>query len=147
MPEAVSPDLDDHICCRIWRTALGDRAGCGIGNAPSSRYFDRRRFGRQPGSYFVYHTGGLLVSRSASPLGAAAMASTVSRLIHKRLAKGRGMKRIAVSSAGLLTLLIACTVGPDYRRPSAPVPTAYKELAGWKPATPMDGIERGPWWS
>jgi len=75
------------------------------------------------------------------------MASTVSRLIHKRLAKGRGMKRIAVSSAGLLTLLIACTVGPDYRRPSAPVPTAYKELAGWKPATPMDGIERGPWWS
>jgi NodT family efflux transporter outer membrane factor (OMF) lipoprotein len=38
-------------------------------------------------------------------------------------------------------------VGPDYQRPDAPVPIAYKELAGWKPATPLDDINRGAWWS
>jgi NodT family efflux transporter outer membrane factor (OMF) lipoprotein len=38
-------------------------------------------------------------------------------------------------------------VGPDYKRPDAPVPVTYKELAGWKPATPLDSIDRGTWWS
>ena len=41
----------------------------------------------------------------------------------------------------------ACTVGPDYRRPEAIVPVRYKEDAGWKPAQPADGIDRGAWWS
>jgi NodT family efflux transporter outer membrane factor (OMF) lipoprotein len=41
----------------------------------------------------------------------------------------------------------ACSVGPDYLRPSAPEPVAYKELKGWKRATPRDDIDRGPWWS
>lgn len=50
----------------------------------------------------------------------------------------------AVLSLGLLP---GCTVGPDYQRPDAPVPVAFKELAGWKPATPRDGIDRGAWWS
>ena len=41
-----------------------------------------------------------------------------------------------------------CAVGPDYRQPPAPVPTAYKELAGWKIATPQEAaVARGPWWS
>jgi NodT family efflux transporter outer membrane factor (OMF) lipoprotein len=45
-------------------------------------------------------------------------------------------------------------VGPDYQRPPAPAPTAYKELppanspqAGeWAPAQPSDAIARGKWW-
>jgi hypothetical protein len=38
----------------------------------------------------------------------------------------------------------ACTVGPDYRRPDANVPTAFKEVApeGWKPGQPQDSISR-----
>jgi len=40
-----------------------------------------------------------------------------------------------------------CVVGPDYRRPPAPVPVQYKELAGWKIAAPQDSSGRGPWWS
>ena len=44
-------------------------------------------------------------------------------------------------------LLAACTVGPDYQRPAAPVPVAYKEEAGWKRARPADAIDRGAWWS
>jgi len=51
----------------------------------------------------------------------------------------------------LLTLLAvvptACSVGPDYKRPSAVVPAAYKEADGWKLAQPADGIDRGAWWS
>src|SRR5947208_1089565 len=42
--------------------------------------------------------------------------------------------------------LSACTVGPDYQRPSAPVPAQYKE-AGWKVGEPLDAIDRGAWWS
>ena len=50
--------------------------------------------------------------------------------------------------ACLAALLAAgCTVGPDYARPAAPASAAFKELAGWKPSTPRDGIDRGAWWS
>jgi NodT family efflux transporter outer membrane factor (OMF) lipoprotein len=40
-----------------------------------------------------------------------------------------------------------CMVGPDYQKQSAPVPIAYKELAGWTIAKPQDGIPRGQWWA
>jgi NodT family efflux transporter outer membrane factor (OMF) lipoprotein len=44
-------------------------------------------------------------------------------------------------------VLAACgTVGPDYQRPAVAVPHAYKEQPGWKPVTPRDTAERGPWW-
>ena len=52
----------------------------------------------------------------------------------------------AVAAAAVLT---ACTVGPDYRRPSAPVPAEYKEAQpqpGWKISQPIDVINRGAWW-
>lgn len=42
----------------------------------------------------------------------------------------------------------SCAVGPNYHRPSAPVPDAYKELPpGWKVGTPKDERDRGDWWS
>lgn len=43
-------------------------------------------------------------------------------------------------------LLVGCTVGPDYTPPKAVVSITYKELAGWKPATPRDTADRGAWW-
>ena len=43
--------------------------------------------------------------------------------------------------------LSACTVGPDYLRPEAPVSTQFKELKGWKQARPRDAIEKGNWWA
>ena len=46
-----------------------------------------------------------------------------------------------------LTSLVACTVGPDYVPPPAQVSTAYKELDGWKPATPREVASGEPWWS
>jgi NodT family efflux transporter outer membrane factor (OMF) lipoprotein len=46
-----------------------------------------------------------------------------------------------------LTVLTGCAVGPRYSRPSAPVPTDYKETPqNWKPAQPADQALRGKWW-
>jgi NodT family efflux transporter outer membrane factor (OMF) lipoprotein len=41
----------------------------------------------------------------------------------------------------------SCSVGPNYQRPSAPVPLTYKEQQDWKIAAPNDTIKRGAWWS
>ena len=49
-------------------------------------------------------------------------------------------------SALLLPWLCACTVGPDYVRPDAPVPAAFKENLAWKTAEPRDHLARGKWW-
>jgi len=46
-----------------------------------------------------------------------------------------------------LLVLAACKVGPDYFRPAAPTPPAFKEAKGWKRAEPADAKPRGPWWS
>jgi NodT family efflux transporter outer membrane factor (OMF) lipoprotein len=37
-------------------------------------------------------------------------------------------------------------VGPDYLKPNAIVPNAYKEIKGWKLATPRDDFAKGQWW-
>jgi len=47
----------------------------------------------------------------------------------------------------MLPALAACEVGPDYQRPPAETPVAYKEVPeGWKVAQPADSISRGTWW-
>jgi NodT family efflux transporter outer membrane factor (OMF) lipoprotein len=38
-------------------------------------------------------------------------------------------------------------VGPDYKRPDAPAPVAFKELAGWKVSEPTDAADKGAWWA
>jgi NodT family efflux transporter outer membrane factor (OMF) lipoprotein len=48
--------------------------------------------------------------------------------------------------AVLLATTAACSVGPDYQKPSAPTPVTFKEQAGWKPSEPKDELDRGAWW-
>jgi len=58
------------------------------------------------------------------------------------------MRRPAPRFLLLATLMLAgCTVGPDYRRPAAPLAPRYKEAAGWVPSHPADTIDRGAWWT
>jgi NodT family efflux transporter outer membrane factor (OMF) lipoprotein len=59
----------------------------------------------------------------------------------------------AIALAALLGLG-GCLVGPDYEKPGAPAPAAYKEAwrpgplePGWAPSRPNDAIDRGQWWS
>src|SRR5438045_3431922 len=50
----------------------------------------------------------------------------------------------------------ACTVGPNYKRPAAAAPPAFKEqppvnfkeaeAAGWKQSQPGDAFLKGRWW-
>jgi len=64
----------------------------------------------------------------------------------------RGVSWHLLLGAALGSLSIAgCTVGPDYVRPDAAVPVSFKEQSaplhhGWKSATPLDLLDRGPWW-
>ena len=50
--------------------------------------------------------------------------------------------------AGAILFLSACAVGPNYKRPTAPAPVAFKEQPppGWKEAQPGDGVLKGKWW-
>jgi NodT family efflux transporter outer membrane factor (OMF) lipoprotein len=42
--------------------------------------------------------------------------------------------------------LAGCMMGPDYVRPIAPAPAAFKEAEGWKVAQPQDSMPKGNWW-
>lgn len=57
----------------------------------------------------------------------------------------------AVAMAVAALAVAGCAVGPDYVRPSAPVPSTYKEAqvaagATWLPAASADVLSRGDWW-
>src|ERR1041384_6891392 len=64
-------------------------------------------------------------------------------------------KFIAIAATVLL-FSAACRVGPNYTRPSAPAPPAFKEAppvnfkeaeaAGWKQSQPADTLAKGKWW-
>jgi multidrug efflux system outer membrane protein len=51
-------------------------------------------------------------------------------------------------AAGTLAagLLVGCAIGPNYHRPPAPAPTAYKTQGPWRVAAPKDAIPKGAWW-
>jgi NodT family efflux transporter outer membrane factor (OMF) lipoprotein len=52
------------------------------------------------------------------------------------------------ASASIIGLTLAgCAVGPNYSPEPAPVPATFKELKGWKAATPRDDLDRGDWWA
>jgi NodT family efflux transporter outer membrane factor (OMF) lipoprotein len=55
--------------------------------------------------------------------------------------------RLALSCATAILFFAGCTVGPNYVRPTAEVPTDFKETpANWKQAQPSDAISKGKWW-
>jgi outer membrane protein, multidrug efflux system len=57
------------------------------------------------------------------------------------------MRRLTLA-LGLLAsgMLAGCAVGPNYHRPPAPAPTAYKTEGPWRVAAPKDSIPKGTWW-
>ncbi len=58
------------------------------------------------------------------------------------------LRAFALEALSLCALLLitGCAVGPTYQRPLMPEMVAYKEAGDWVPATPLDALERGPWW-
>ncbi|SCK50756.1 efflux transporter, outer membrane factor (OMF) lipoprotein, NodT family [Variovorax sp. HW608] len=60
----------------------------------------------------------------------------------------RALARTAMALA-LAAVLAGCAVGPEYVRPEAPSPAAWKSAPaaeGWLPAAPADALDRGEWW-
>jgi len=57
------------------------------------------------------------------------------------------MKKKTLLPLAALLALSACAVGPDYHRPDAPIPSAYKESKDWKPAEPKAVNDDPAWWS
>jgi NodT family efflux transporter outer membrane factor (OMF) lipoprotein len=58
-------------------------------------------------------------------------------------------RKLRSAAVALLTAAVvaACAVGPNYHRPSAPVPQRFKEADGWKPAEPREAASGTDWWS
>jgi len=56
------------------------------------------------------------------------------------------MRALLLLALALLALA-SCKVGPNFVRPEAETPPAFKEAKDWKPAHPSDTAPRGPWWS
>jgi len=57
------------------------------------------------------------------------------------------MKKLLLKILFVILVIIAgCSVGPDYKRPDAPVPSSFKELKGWREALPRDQEIRTKWW-
>ncbi len=54
---------------------------------------------------------------------------------------------LALSPVLLAGAVSACMVGPTYHRPPVTTPPAFKEAAGWAPATPSDAADRKDWWT
>jgi NodT family efflux transporter outer membrane factor (OMF) lipoprotein len=66
-------------------------------------------------------------------------------------ARRRGLRLLALARATPLIAAIAvsgCTpVGPNFERPAAIVSPQFKEIKGWKIATPRANEPKGEWWS
>ena len=64
------------------------------------------------------------------------------------------LRKLCVCLATIAVLLAGCTVGPKYKRPSAPSAPAYSEQPpqsflespGWKQAQPAETTLRADWW-
>jgi multidrug efflux system outer membrane protein len=51
---------------------------------------------------------------------------------------------ILVFTAGILS--VGCSVGPNYKRPSAPSATNWDVAEPWRESAPKDSIPKGQWW-
>jgi NodT family efflux transporter outer membrane factor (OMF) lipoprotein len=43
-------------------------------------------------------------------------------------------------------LFSGCSFAPAYHRPTAQIPTSFKEAPGWRAAAPADAAAKGKWW-
>src|SRR5207245_358817 len=160
LPQTLSTDHDDDDGRNARGLAAGGGVWRGLRVAPPARHIHRRRAHRQPIADALHDPGHLSLSRSFPLVDAAALATSPSAVLPGPHPRTGGMKppemertaplphrgRGAVWVSGVALLLSAYAVGPDYRRPSASIPTQYKE-AGWKLGEPLDAIDRGTWWS
>jgi len=52
-----------------------------------------------------------------------------------------------VCALAVATFCAGCTVGPNYNRPTAPVPAKWEVMQPWREAEPKDQIPKTAWWT
>jgi NodT family efflux transporter outer membrane factor (OMF) lipoprotein len=66
-------------------------------------------------------------------------------------ASRRGLRLLSLARAAPFLASLACSgcapVGPNFERPAAIVSPQFKEIKGWKIATPRANEPKGEWWS
>ena len=60
--------------------------------------------------------------------------------------RARRTRCLVILPAIAVLQICGCTVGPEYKRPTAEVPPIYKESDNWKQARPNDQNLGGNWW-
>ena len=70
-------------------------------------------------------------------------------ILSARKPNAAGARAITLCAAsGVALALAGCApAGPDFVRPAAIVSPQFKEIKGWKTATPRADEPRGPWWA
>src|SRR5260370_17809433 len=62
-----------------------------------------------------------------------------------------GVRTAGVARTSLLLaagiFLAGCSVGPNYKRPSAPSATKWDLAEPWREGAPKDAIPKGQWWT
>lgn len=56
-------------------------------------------------------------------------------------------RRAVATVSACFFLACGCTVGPNYKRASAPMAPAWQVQEPWREGIPKDGIPKGEWWS
>jgi multidrug efflux system outer membrane protein len=61
--------------------------------------------------------------------------------------KKSGIVSLSVCAFFAAVLCAGCTVGPNYHRPTAEVPTKWEVIQPWREADPKDQIPKTTWWT
>ena len=59
----------------------------------------------------------------------------------------RRVRGCAASAILVVGFLAGCSVGPNYKRPTAPVATQWYVEEPWRESAPKDSIPKGEWWT
>jgi outer membrane protein, multidrug efflux system len=55
--------------------------------------------------------------------------------------------KVILCGLGAVVLCAGCTVGPNYKRPSAPVAANWQVQEPWRQAEPKDSVPKTSWWT
>jgi outer membrane protein, multidrug efflux system len=56
-------------------------------------------------------------------------------------------RNVILCGLGAALLCGGCTVGPNYKRPTAPVPATWQVQEPWREAEPRDSVPKTEWWA
>jgi multidrug efflux system outer membrane protein len=59
----------------------------------------------------------------------------------------RSGRKAILCALATVSFCAGCTVGPNYKRPTAPVPAQWQVIQPWREADPKDAVPKTAWWT